>query len=66
MKRILWNVLKVMIMFVLCLMIFFYGLRLMHQEYEQYHRYDPPVGPAIEVDKSFEIPLLRYFFNLFP
>lgn len=65
MRRIMWNVLKVMLMFFICLMMFFYGLRLMHHEYEQFHRYDPPAGPAIQVDRPLESSILRYFIRFF-
>ncbi|HLS06303.1 MAG TPA: DUF4227 family protein [Bacillota bacterium] len=65
MGRMVWQIMKVVIMFVICLMLFFYGLRLMHNEYEQYHRYDLPEGPAIKVYQQSEESLLRHFYSFF-
>ncbi|TCT25648.1 uncharacterized protein DUF4227 [Melghiribacillus thermohalophilus] len=41
--------LKVLIIFMVCTIFFYYGLRLMHEEYENFHRYDRPEGRAIKV-----------------
>lgn len=49
MKRIVWDMTKVMIIFIGCTCLFYFGLRAMHDEYEQYHRYDQPSGPAMKV-----------------
>lgn len=49
MRRIMWDVLKVTIIFLCCTFLFYFGLRAMHYEYEQYHRYDQPEGPAVKV-----------------
>ncbi|MGJ9456880.1 DUF4227 family protein [Oceanobacillus sp. CF4.6] len=52
MKRLIWDTLKVFIIFTLCTFLFYYGLQLLHSEYEQIHRFDPPNGPAIKVNQS--------------
>lgn len=66
MKRIIWDVFKVIIIFVGCTCLFYFGLREMHQEYEQYHRYDQPDGPAIKVfgEEDHLIDRLQLFFRL--
>ncbi|MEC5422334.1 YqzK family protein [Virgibacillus sp. C22-A2] len=66
MKRLVWDTCKVFIIFIACTFLFYFGLRAMHSEYEQYHRYDPPEGPAVKVfntDQSF-IDRLNLFFRL--
>lgn len=66
MKRIIWDVCKVTIIFLGCTFLFYYGLRAMHNEYEQYHRYDQPEGPAVKVFGEEErfIDRLHLFFRL--
>ncbi|HLR51865.1 MAG TPA: YqzK family protein [Candidatus Avamphibacillus sp.] len=66
MSKVLWDMIKVFIIFIACTFVFYYGLRMMHSEYEQFHRYDPPEGPAVKVfneEKSF-IDRLNLFFRL--
>lgn len=66
MRRTLWDISKVFILFIVCTFIFYYGLRVMHQEYEQYHRYDTPEGPAVKVFQKEEsiFDRLNIFFRL--
>lgn len=67
MKRMLLDTTKVFIVFIVCTCLFYYGLRMMHAEYEQYHRYDTPDGPAIKVFHDAEdsfIKRLNLFFRL--
>ncbi|MGM8366690.1 YqzK family protein [Virgibacillus sp. W0181] len=66
MKRIVWDSIKVFVIFIACTFIFYFGLRLMHSEYEQYHRYDHPEGPAVKVFSEEEsiIDRLNLFFRL--
>ncbi|WP_249871923.1 DUF4227 family protein [Oceanobacillus saliphilus] len=52
MGRFIWDTVKVFIIFTICTFLFYYGLKLLHNEYEQIHRYDPPQGPAIKVFES--------------
>lgn len=68
MRRMIWDTLKVFIIFIACTFLFYFGLRVMHQEFEQYHRYDPPEGPSVKVfqsetDTSF-MDRLHLFFRL--
>lgn len=63
MKQIVWDVLKVMIIFLCCTFLFYFGLRAMHHEYEEYHRYDQPDGPAVKVFNE-DRPILDWF-NIF-
>lgn len=56
MRQFVWDILKVMIIFLGCTFLFYFGLRAMHHEYEEYHRYDQPEGPAVKVfndEKTF-------------
>jgi len=69
MKRMMWDTVKVFFIFVICTCLFYFGLRMIHTEYEQYHRYDPHEGPAVKVFQSEEadvsfIERLRLFFRL--
>ncbi len=61
MKRILWDVMKVTVIFICCTFLFYFGLRALHQEYEQYHRYDQPEGPAVKVFSEDEDRLFDFF-----
>lgn len=66
MNRLVWDTIKVFVIFMACTFLFYYGLRMMHAEYEQFHRYDPPEGPAVKVfneEKSL-IDRLDLFFRL--
>lgn len=49
MKHMMLDVIKVIVIFLCCTFLFYFGLRAMHNEYEEYHRYDQPEGPAIKV-----------------
>lgn len=66
MKPKIRDLVKVFIIFIVCTFIFYFGLRVMHSEYEQYHRYDTPDGPAIKVFNTEETFLdrLNLFFRL--
>ncbi|WP_026906612.1 YqzK family protein [Paucisalibacillus globulus] len=66
MKRMVWDTVKVFVIFVTCTCLFYFGLQVMHSEYEQFHRYDSPNGPAVKVfnsEQSF-IERLNIFFRL--
>lgn len=66
MKRLMWDTIKVFIIFIACTSLFYFGLSAMHSEYEQDHRYDPPEGAAVKVfqeEHSF-IDRLNLFFRL--
>ena len=66
MKRMVWDTSKVFVIFIACTFLFYFGLRVMHSEYEQYHRYDTPEGPAVKVFGAEEslIERLNLFFRL--
>lgn len=66
MRRTIWDMVKVLVIFIVCTFIFYFGLRVMHAEYEQYHRYDTPEGPAIKVFNAEDSLLdrLNLFFRL--
>lgn len=63
MKRMVWRSLKVFIIFIACTLLFYFGLRFMHLEYEQFHRYEPPEGPAIKVFHNDDMNRFRLFFR---
>ncbi|MBO8154882.1 MAG: YqzK family protein [Bacillaceae bacterium] len=59
--------LKVFIIFIVCTALFYYGLRIMHEEYENFHRYDRPEGRAVKVFDQQEgnlLDRLSIFFRL--
>lgn len=66
MKRRIWDAIKIVVIFITCTCLFYFGLRAMHAEYEQYHRYDQPEGPAIKVfsEEDRFINILHLFFRL--
>lgn len=66
MRRFLWDLLKVLILFIGCTILFYYSIRAIHEEYEQFHRYDHPEGPAVKVfaEKNGFIDRLHLFFRL--
>lgn len=66
MKRVMWDTAKVFVIFIACTFLFYYGLREMHSEYEQYHRYDQPEGVAVKVFNGEQsiIDRLNLFFRL--
>lgn len=66
MKKVVWDTIKVFVIFIACTFLFYFGLRAMHSEYEQYHRYDPPEGPSVKVFNSRDslVDRLNLFFRL--
>ncbi|UOQ42642.1 YqzK family protein [Halobacillus salinarum] len=48
-KRTIEDLLKVLIVFVVCTCVFYFALRMVHEEYDRQHRYDPPGGSAVKV-----------------
>lgn len=66
MKRVFLNSLKVIAIFIFFTGVFFYGLKMIHLEYKQLHKYDEPEGPAVkafQIESSF-IDRLNLFFRL--
>lgn len=52
MRPLIYDAMKVFFLFVLCTSLFYFGLRVMHAEKEENHRYDMPEGPAAKVFKE--------------
>jgi arginine exporter protein ArgO len=44
--------LKVFIIFTGCTVLFYYGIMLVNEEYQNYHRYDEPEGSALKVSNA--------------
>jgi len=66
MKGLLRDTVKVFILFALCTCLFYLGLKVMHAEYEENHRYDMPEGPAVKVfqENGNIIDRLNLFFRV--
>lgn len=66
MKQMIWDTTKAFVIFIVCTCLFYYGLRIIHAEYEQYHRYDIPHGPAVKVFNAEDdiLERLNLFFRL--
>lgn len=61
------DMLKIFTLFMVCTLIFYFGLQMIHKEYEQLHRYDQPQGKAVKVfqpDESSWLDRLSIFFRL--
>lgn len=52
MKQMILDTTKVFIIFIICTCLFYMILRFIYSEYEQYHRYDIPEGPAVKAFKT--------------
>ncbi|WP_316569729.1 YqzK family protein [Neobacillus sp. YIM B06451] len=52
--RAMYNALKVLILFIACTFLFYYGMMWVHEEYQNYHRYDKPKGAAVKVSNSLD------------
>ncbi|WP_186328570.1 YqzK family protein [Bacillus sp. X1(2014)] len=44
--------LKVFIIFTGCTILFYYGIMLVNEEYQNYHRYDEPEGSSLKVSNA--------------
>lgn len=66
---IVWNTLKVFVLFTGCTLLFYYGILWISAEYEGYHRYDEPKGKAVKVMQMIEeeeatfLPRLLFFYH---
>ncbi|CQR46748.1 hypothetical protein BN1058_01022 [Paraliobacillus sp. PM-2] len=61
------DVIKLFFLFILCTSLFYFGLQAIHQEYEDYHRYDAPEGNAVKVNQQTDyqwIDRISIFFRL--
>lgn len=43
------DIIMLVLLFLICTSIFYFGLTAMQAEYQNYHRYDPPEGRALKV-----------------
>lgn len=67
MIKIVLEMTKVLLIFVICTLLFYYVIKALHQEYEQLDRYEMPKGNAVEVFEQEENDLLErisIFFRL--
>lgn len=65
-RRYIFDVIKLFVLFLCCTLLFYFGLRSLHDEYERYHRYDEPEGHAVKVfleDQKF-MDYIYLFFRL--
>lgn len=49
MRRTILNTTKFLLLFLCCTLLFYFGLRAFHEEYERYQRYEEPAGQAVKV-----------------
>ncbi|WP_173916238.1 DUF4227 family protein [Halobacillus sp. Marseille-Q1614] len=50
----LQELIKVLIIFTVCTSLFYVALRVIHDQHERSHRYDPPGGAAVKVVNPVE------------
>jgi Protein of unknown function (DUF4227) len=50
--QMVWQTIKVFILFTGSTILFYYGIMWISEEYEGYHRYDEPEGAAVKVYSS--------------
>lgn len=47
--KLAFQTIKVFLLFTGCTFLFYYGIMLVNEEYQDYHRYDEPEGSAVKV-----------------
>ena len=52
--KLIWQTLKVFILFTGCTILFYYAIMWVNEEYQNYHRYDEPKGNAVKVNSTIE------------
>ncbi len=65
--HIIKDTVKIFIIFTACTLLFYFGLKMMNEEYEKIHRYDEPEGKAVKVFQPHDEGLLdrlSIFFRL--
>jgi hypothetical protein len=50
--KVIFDTIKVFILFTACTILFYYGLVWINQEYQNYHKYDEPEGSAVKVSTA--------------
>lgn len=68
--KMIFQTIKVFILFTGCTIIFYYGIMWLNEEYQDYHRYDEPEGAAVKVsaaandgNSSFLDRLILFYLN---
>ena len=46
--KVMFDVVKVFILFVGCTLLFYFAILWVNEEYQNYHRYDKPTGESVE------------------
>ena len=52
--KVVFQTLKVFILFTGCTVLFYYGIMWVSEEYQNYHRYDVPEGSSLKVSNAVE------------
>ncbi|NHM29042.1 YqzK family protein [Neobacillus terrae] len=52
--KMVYQTLKVFILFTGCTILFYYAIMWMNEEYQNYHRYEKPEGAAVKVSAAAE------------
>jgi len=50
--RAIFDTIKVLLVFVVCTVLFYFGLKWLDENYEGYHQYDQPSDGAVKVFKT--------------
>lgn len=50
--KIIFQTIKVFVLFTGCTILFYYGIMWLNEEYQDYHRYDEPEGTAVKVSSN--------------
>ncbi|CRK83998.1 YqzK family protein [Neobacillus massiliamazoniensis] len=52
--QVVFQTIKVFIIFTGCTILFYYGIMWVNEEYQNYHQYDKPRGDAVKVSNAVE------------
>ncbi len=59
--QLVFQTLKVFILFTGCTILFYYGIMWVNEEYQDYHRYDEPNGTAVKVSANVDTEKSTWF-----
>lgn len=59
--QLVFQTIKVFILFTGCTILFYYGIMWVNEEYQDYHRYDEPNGTAVKVSASVDAEKSTWF-----
>lgn len=62
--RVVYDTVKVFVLFTGCTLLFYYGILWINQEYGQYHRYEEPDGGALKVSGQSQQRVSAWFDRL--